>query len=76
MIEKIFSILWNAINPQKHLDKQQDRLTKANISKKVREELLTETTKATILYGKWELVIYTLIISFIGVYVLLGLWIP
>ena len=67
--KKIFSILWNAVNPQKDLDKQSDRLTKANISKKAREELLAEVTRATIVYGLWELALFTLIIIFVGIYI-------
>ena len=69
MIEKIFSILWNAINPQKDLDKHYDKLTKANISKKVREQLIAEVTRATIIYGVWEMALFTVIIIFVGIYI-------
>ena len=75
MLEKIFNMLWNSINPQKYLDKHYDKLTKANISRRVREQLYTDLTKATISYGKWTLVIYILVLIFAGIYVLLSLWI-
>ena len=68
MIEKIFSILWDAINPQKNLDKHYDKLIKDKISQRRKEQLIERVTTAKIIYGMWELALLTLILIFIGIH--------
>ena len=65
-IPKIISRLFEIFNPQKEMDSQTAIIMKADISKKAREELLGETTKAKIRYGYVNQVVSLLaIVSFI-----------
>jgi hypothetical protein len=50
-IPKIISRFFEMFNPQKEMDSQTAIIIKADVSKKVREELLGETTRAKIRYG-------------------------
>jgi len=68
MIEKIFSILWDAMNPQKNLDKHYDKLIQGKISQRRKEQLIDRVTTAKIIYGMWELALLTRILIFIGIH--------
>jgi len=64
----IFSRLWDTIDPQKNLDKHCDKISKAKISQKLRERLLTTITLAKIVYGIWILILLTQVITIAGNY--------
>jgi hypothetical protein len=71
MIEKIFSIVWNVINPVKNLDEHYDKIRKDRISKPLKEHLIAELTRAKIICSYWTLLIFTIFITalaFIAVY--------
>jgi hypothetical protein len=67
---KLFNKLWDAINPQKNLDDHYDKINKAKISKKLREDLIAKVTIAKIVYGYWILLIVTALIVLAGFYFL------
>jgi hypothetical protein len=71
MLEKMFSIFWNVINPQKNLDEHYDKINKARISKPLKEHLIAELTRAKIVCSYWTLLILTIItaaLAFVAVY--------
>jgi hypothetical protein len=62
MIGKILGVLWNTILFQDDLDKHYVTLSHADISKEVREQLITDLTRARIVKDKWQLGFFVLVI--------------
>ena len=63
MVGKILSVLLNTIFLQNDSNKNVALLINADISKEAKEQLLTELTRASITKDRWELVVFTLLIS-------------
>jgi hypothetical protein len=61
-LPKIISHFFSTFNPQKDLDKHCDKITRAKISQKLREQLLADMTRAKINYGYFNLGILILVI--------------
>lgn len=61
-IPKIISRFFEMFNPQKEMDLHCDKITKAKISQKVREQLLADMTRAKTRYGYFNLGIMLLAI--------------
>lgn len=66
-ILKTVSKLWDALNPQKSLDEHYERITKAKVSQKLRENQLAKITTAKIVCSYWTLGIITLALIIMSV---------
>jgi len=68
MIEKMFSVFWNIVNPQKNLDEHYEKIRKDKISKPLKEQMMMDVTRAKIVCSYWTLLLFTMALASIVVY--------